>query len=201
MESCWIPTNIRAIKYGAKTLLQKLLRLLRRKSGLMQNKIFIEKMLPKDWKQVKEIYIEGIATGIATFQKGAPAWEDWDNSHTPECRIVARSEGEILGWAALSPVSSRCVYAGVAEVSVYVSQSSKGKGIGSLLLMSLIEVSEENGYWTLQSGIFPENISSFKIHYKNGFREVGRRERIGKLNGVWRDTLLLERRSKNVGIS
>lgn len=167
----------------------------------MQGKIFIDKMLPEDWEQVRKIYIEGIATGNATFQEEVPAWEDWDKNHITECRIVARSEGEILGWAALSPVSSRCVYAGVAEVSVYVRQTSKGKGIGGLLLKYLIEKSEENGYWTLQSGIFPENISSLKIHYKHGFREVGRRVRIGKMNGMWRDTILLERRSENVGIS
>lgn len=158
-------------------------------------------MLPEDWEQVREVYLEGIATGNATFQKEAPAWKDWDNNHMLECRIVARLEGKVLGWAALSPVSSRCVYAGVAEVSVYVSHISKGKGIGCLLLESLIEKSEENGLWTLQSGIFPENVSSLKIHYKNDFREVGRRERIGKMDGVWRDTILLERRSKNVGVN
>ncbi|MFN7251340.1 MAG: GNAT family N-acetyltransferase [Anaerobacillus sp.] len=165
----------------------------------MESTIFIDKMLPEDWEQVREIYLEGIATGDATFQREAPSWEDWDNSHLLEYRIVARTEGKVLGWAALSPVSSRCVYAGVAEVSVYVSQISKGKGIGSLLLKSLIEKSEENGLWTLQSGIFPENVPSLKLHYKNGFREVGRRERIGKMDGVWRDTILLERRSKSVG--
>jgi L-amino acid N-acyltransferase YncA len=167
----------------------------------MESTIFIDKMLPEDWGKVKEIYLEGIATGNATFQKEVPSWEDWNNSHMSECRIVARSESEILGWAALSPVSSRCVYVGVAEVSVYVSQISKGKGIGSILLNSLIQKSEENGIWTLQSGIFPENVSSLKVHYKNGFREVGRRERIGKMDGVWRDTILVERRSKNVGVN
>lgn len=167
----------------------------------MESEVFIDKMLPEDWEQVREIYLEGIATGDATFQKEAPSWEEWDNSHMLEYRIVARSEGKVLGWAALSPVSSRCVYAGVAEVSVYVSQISKGKGIGSVLLKSLIEKSEVNGIWTLQSGIFPENVSSLKVHYKNGFREVGRRERIGKMDGVWRDTILLERRSKKVGVN
>ena len=167
----------------------------------MENTIFIDKMLPEDWEQVRGILLEGIVTGNATFQKEAPSWEDWDNSHMLECRIVARSSGRVLGWAALSPVSSRCVYAGVAEVSVYVSQTSNGKGIGSLLLKSLIEKSEENEFWMLQSGIFPENASSLKVHYKNGFREVGRRERIGKMDGVWRDTILLERRSKSVGVN
>jgi phosphinothricin acetyltransferase len=166
----------------------------------MQDSILIDKMLPEDWEEVREIYIEGMATGNATFQKQAPTWAEWDMSHKPECRIVARFEGEILGWAALSPVSSRWVYNGVAEVSIYVSQRYRGKGIGNRLLNSLITTSEENGYWTLQSGIFPENISSMALHKKYGFREVGRRERIGKMDGIWRDTILLERRSKTVGI-
>ncbi|MCQ6282881.1 GNAT family N-acetyltransferase [Bacillus sp. EB600] len=157
-------------------------------------------MLVEDWKQVREIYSEGIATGNATFQKEAPPWKEWDKSHKLECRIVARLEDKILGWAALSPVSSRSVYAGVAEVSIYVSQSSKGKGIGSKLLKALIESSEQNGYWTLQSGIFPENVPSLKLHKKYGFREVGRRERIGQMDGMWRDTILLERRSKKIGV-
>lgn len=125
-----------------------------------------------------------------------------NNQFSPsECRIVAGIAGKVLGWAALSPVSSRCVYAGVAEVSIYVSQSSQGKGIGSKLLKSLIEISEQHGYWTLQSGIFPENVASPKLHSKHGFRQVGRRERIGKMDGVWRDTILLERRSSKVGIN
>ncbi|RKL65872.1 N-acetyltransferase [Salipaludibacillus neizhouensis] len=165
----------------------------------MDRTIHIDKMFSKDWEQVREIYLEGIATGNATFQKDAPSWETWDNGHILECRIVARSEGEILGWAALSPISSRCVYTGVAEVSVYVSQSSKGKGIGSSLLKSLIKISEQNGIWTLQAGIFPENTSSLILHNKHGFREYGRRERIGKMDGVWRDIILLERRSNRVG--
>lgn len=157
-------------------------------------------MLVEDWKQVREIYLEGITTGNATFQKEAPSWEEWDKSHKLDCRIVAQLEDKILGWAGLSPVSSRSVYAGVAEVSIYVSQSSKGKGIGSKLLKALIESSEQNGYWTLQSGIFPENVPSLKLHKKYGFREVGRRERIGQMDGIWRDTILLERRSKKIGV-
>ena len=165
----------------------------------MEGSFKIDKMQPEDWEEVREIYLDGIATGHATFQKHAPAWGEWDNSHNAECRIVARSGGEVVGWAALSPVSSRCVYAGVGEVSVYVSQKHKGKGIGSLLLKSLIDISEQNGFWTLQSGIFPENEGSLAIHKKHGFREVGRRERIGKMDGVWRDTILLERRSKIAG--
>lgn len=166
----------------------------------MENVISIDKMLQEDWKQVREIYLEGIATGNATFQKEAPSWDDWNKGHILECRLVARLDGEVLGWAAISSVSSRCVYAGVAEVSIYVSQRSRGNGIGSKLLSSLIDESEQNGYWMLQSGIFPENASSLKLHKKYGFREVGRRERIGKLDGVWRDTILLERRSEKVGI-
>lgn len=167
----------------------------------MKDSIIIDKMLQKDWDQVREIFLEGIATGNATFQKDAPSWEAWDNDHIKECRIVARLDDNVLGWAALSPVSSRCVYAGVAEVSIYVSRNNGIKGIGSKLLQSLIEISEQNGYWTLQSGIFPENIPSLKLHVKYGFREVGRRERIGKLDGVWRDIILLERRSYKVGIN
>ncbi|MEH7336444.1 N-acetyltransferase family protein [Neobacillus drentensis] len=166
----------------------------------MKNLINIDKMQQEDWQQVKNIYLEGIATGNATFQKVAPSWEEWDNGHLTNCRIVARFEGTILGWAALSPVSSRPVYSGVAEVSIYVSQTSSGKGIGSKLLQALIDVSEEKGFWMLQASIFPENALSLQLHKKYGFREVGRRERIGKMDGVWRDTILLERRSSNVGI-
>jgi L-amino acid N-acyltransferase YncA len=162
-------------------------------------KFMLNKMQREDWEQVRNIYLEGIATGNATFQKEAPTWEEWDKGHTTRCRLVARTEGAVVGWAALSHISSRSVYAGVAEVSIYVSQKVKGMGIGSKLLKSLIECSEQEGYWMLQSGIFPENIASLLLHKKYGFREVGRRERIGKLDGVWRDTLLLERRSKVVG--
>ncbi|MCM3441318.1 N-acetyltransferase family protein (plasmid) [Metabacillus halosaccharovorans] len=167
----------------------------------MKNSIIIDKMLREDWEQVREIYLEGIASGNATFQKKAPSWEEWNHSHILDCRIVARSDAQVLGWAALSPVSSRCVYAGVAEVSIYVGEINKGKGIGSELLKSLIEISEQHGFWMLQSGIFPENVSSLRLHNKYGFREVGRRERIGKMNGVWRDVVLLERRSKVQGIN
>ncbi len=165
----------------------------------MEGSIKIEKMRSDDWEAVRAIYLEGIATGHATFQKEAPSWEEWDLGHNAECRIVARTEDEVVGWAALSPVSSRSVYAGVGEVSVYVSQKHIGRGIGSLLLKSLIEISEQNGFWTLQSSIFPENEGSIKLHINNGFRVMGRRERIGKMDGVWRDTILLERRSRIVG--
>lgn len=156
-------------------------------------------MQPDDWEQVREIYLEGISTGHATFQTEVPSWEEWDQGHLRECRLVASSGEKLIGWAALTPVSSRCVYAGVAEVSVYVRQKCQGKGIGHNLLETLIKSSEENGIWTLQSGIFPENLSSLKLHEKLGFREIGRRERIGKMNGVWRDVIMLERRSSKVG--
>jgi phosphinothricin acetyltransferase len=160
----------------------------------------IGQMLPADWEQVREIYREGIATGHATFETEAPSWEAWDAAHLKFARLVARDGKGIVGWAALSPVSQRCVYGGVAEVSVYVSTARRQSGVGGKLLAALISASEENGIWTLQAGMFPENTASRALHEKLGFREVGRRERIGKLNGAWRDTILLERRSRTVGI-
>ncbi|WP_078382588.1 GNAT family N-acetyltransferase [Sutcliffiella halmapala] len=166
----------------------------------MKSTIFIDEMGRGDWWQVRDIYLEGIDTGNATFQMEAPNWEEWDRGHLKECRIVVRSEGGILGWAALSSISNRPVYRGVAEVSIYARQTNKRKGIGSLLLKSLIEKSEQNGFWMLQSGVFPENTSSLHLHTKYGFREVGRRERIGEMKGCWRDVVLLERRSNKVGI-
>lgn len=156
----------------------------------------IRKLLPLDWEEVKSIYEKGIATGNATFQTSAPSWEEWDSSHLASCRIVAEKNEQVIGWAALTPVSSRCVYAGVAEVSVYVNPDQSGKGIGLALLAELIRMSEVEGIWTLQAGIFPENIGSLRIHEKAGFRVLGIREKIGKQHGVWRDTVLLERRSK-----
>lgn len=149
---------------------------------------------------VLRIYQEGIDTGNATFQTAAPSWEEWDHSHLPACRLVAEESGEVTGWAALTAISSRCVYAGVAEVSVYVALNAQGKGVGRALLQKLVEASEENGFWTLQAGIFPENTGSIKVHEINGFRVVGRREKIGKMGSWWRDTLLLERRSTKTGI-
>lgn len=149
---------------------------------------------------VLRIYEEGISTGNATFQTTAPSWEDWDKSHLTTCRMVAIENDEVIGWAALTSVSDRCVYAGVAEVSVYVALNANGKGVGKTLMQKLVEASEENGIWTLQAGIFPENTGSIKIHKANGFREVGRREKIGKMGDRWRDTLLLERRSTKAGI-
>jgi L-amino acid N-acyltransferase YncA len=153
-----------------------------------------------DWPSVRAIYLEGIATGNATFQQSAPDWPEWDKSHLESCRIVAVNQQEILGWAALSSVSSRCVYAGVAEVSVYVAQYAKRTGIGTLLLNNLITASEAAGIWTLQAGIFPENTASIHLHANAGFKIVGTRERLGSMNGRWRDVVLLERRSAVAGI-
>jgi len=158
-------------------------------------------MIEDDWQSVSEIYKQGIATGNATFQQEIPLYKDWDSGHLRNCRFVAIKNNEIVGWAALSPVSGRCVYAGVAEVSIYVSDKNRGDKIGQKLLEKLIIESENEKLWTLQAGIFPENIPSIKIHENLGFRKVGYRERIGKMNGVWRDTILLERRSKIIGIN
>lgn len=152
-----------------------------------------------DWEQVRSIYLEGIAAGNSTFETDAPSWEAWDTGHHEFARLVTRDGDKVLGWAALSPVSKRSVYRGVAELTVYVTESVRGKGIGRALLEALIKESEKNGVWTLQASIFPENTASVKLHLACGFREVGRRERIAILNGVWRDTLLFERRSKLVG--
>ncbi len=162
--------------------------------------ITVEKMQAADWQFVKQIYEKGIATGNATFQTSAPEWDEWNSSHLTHSRVVAKEGDNILGWAALTPVSGRFVYAGVAEVSVYVSDKARGKGLGKQLLQKLIKESEANNLWTLQAGIFPENIPSIKIHEDCGLRIIGKRERIGKMNGVWRDTVLLERRSKKVGV-
>lgn len=161
--------------------------------------IQIRALTAGDWEWVRSIYLEGIATGQATFETGAPSWERWDSAHLPAPRLVAASEKSIVGWAAVSPVSPRAVYAGVAEVSVYVGNDSRGKGVGRGLLETLVVESESNAIWTLQASIFPENVTSMALHKSCGFREVGRRERIGRMDGVWRDTLLLERRSKLVG--
>lgn len=161
--------------------------------------VIIEPMQSGDWAQVRAIYLEGIATGNATFETDAPTWEAWDKSHLSFGRLVARSGLNIAGWASLSPVSNRCVYGGVAEVSVYVGTVHRHKGLGRALLEELINHAEKNGIWTLQAGVFPENGATIALHRRCGFREVGRRERIGKLHGVWRDTILLERRSSFVG--
>ncbi len=153
-------------------------------------------MLPEHWPKVSKIYKEGILTGMATFEKEIPGWEDWNNDHLKACRLIATINGDIVGWAALSPVSSRCVYGGIGEVSVYVSQEFRGNHIGEILLRKLIADSEKNELWTIQSGIFPENIASIKLHEKVGFRKIGYREKIGELDGIWKDNILFERRSK-----
>ena len=154
-------------------------------------------MRGSDADAVLRIYQEGLDTGNASFETRAPTWEAWDAGHVPHSRFVAEDGGKVVGWAALSPVSDRCCYAGVAEVSVYVSR--RGEGVGSALLAAVIGESERRGIWTLNAGMFPENEASVALHMKHGFRVVGRRERIGQLGGVWRDTLLLERRSEVVG--
>jgi len=154
---------------------------------------------PEHWEQVRAIYSDGIATGEATFETETPSWESWDAGHLRVARLVAQQGSQIVGWAALSPVSDRCVYGGVAEVSVYVGDQHRGRGAGAVLLEALIEESEKNGFWTLQAGVFPENLASVGLHKKRGFREVGVRERLGRLEGRWRDVLLLERRSQVVG--
>ncbi|WP_101842764.1 GNAT family N-acetyltransferase [Halobacillus sp. Marseille-P3879] len=165
----------------------------------MEN-ICIEEMVPSDWKDVRRIYLEGIASGHATFETAAPSWEKWNASHSSACRFVARIGDTVAGWSALKPVSARSVYAGVAEVSVYVGKRNMKQGVGSRLMESVVKDSEARGFWTLQAGIFPENKASLQLHKRAGFREVGRRERIGKMEGVWRDIILMERRSSIAGI-
>ncbi|MBD0779552.1 N-acetyltransferase family protein [Maribacter sp. ANRC-HE7] len=156
-------------------------------------------MHPADWDSVAKIYAEGIATGYATFEKSIPAFQTWDKAHLPSCRWVAVENDSILGWAALSSASSLCVYGGVAEVSIYVGTAYTGKVLGTLPMHSLIASSENEGSWTLQSGIFPENQGSIALHRKAGFRYIGIRKKIGQLEGIWKDDLLFERRSKIVG--
>jgi L-amino acid N-acyltransferase YncA len=152
-------------------------------------------MRPEDWEAVRSIYLQGIATGNATFATSAPDWDEWNATHLPFCRLVARSGAELLGWAALSPYSRRQVYAGVAEIGIYIAEQARGRGIGTALMAALIAESEQNGIWTLQAGIFPENEASVALHQRFGFRVVGVRERIGRMNGLWRDVILMERRS------
>ena len=161
----------------------------------------LEPMGPADWESVRAIYREGIATGDATFEQSAPEWEQWDEGHLRACRLVARSGGEVIGWAALSPASRRRVYRGVAEVSVYVSGQARRKGVGMALLTALIESSEREGIWTLQAGIFPENTASVELHRRAGFRVVGIRERLGSMDGRWRDVVPCALRARRCGCS
>jgi phosphinothricin acetyltransferase len=154
----------------------------------------IRAMQPDDWPAVREIYQQGIATRQATFETAAPSWEEWDAGHLVDLRLVAEEDGEVVGWAALSAVSRRACYAGVAEASVYVAERARGRGAGSALLGRLLADADEAGFWTIQASIFPENAASLALHARCGFRMVGTRERIARLDGAWRDTVLLERR-------
>ena len=158
-------------------------------------------MTPGDWPDVRRIYADGIATGNATFETGVPEWDVWDRNHSTGCRLVARVGDDVVAWAALSPVSTRACYAGVAEHSIYVDEGYRGKGIGKLLLAEFAAETEAAGFWTLQSSIFPENRASIAIHLACGFRTIGRRKRVAVLNGEWRDTVIVERRSTVVGTS
>lgn len=162
-------------------------------------RVAVDSMVEADWPQVAAIYQEGIDTRLATFETAVPPWETWDAAHIAAGRLVARGDGRVLGWAALSPVSNRCVYAGVAEVSVYVAAAARGRGVGRALLTALVTSAEAAGLWTLQAGIFRENAASIALHEACGFRIVGYRERLGQLNGVWHDVILMERRSPVVG--
>jgi L-amino acid N-acyltransferase YncA len=161
--------------------------------------LLIRALTKDDWPAVAAIYAEGIATRNATFETAVPSWEAWNASHQAEHRLVAEEGGRIVGWAALSPVSDRCCYAGVAENSVYVAAEARGRGVGRALLEQLISATEAAGLWTIETGIFPENKASVALHERCGFRVVGVRKRLGQLDGVWRDVLLLERRSGVVG--
>ncbi|HEV8162931.1 MAG TPA: GNAT family N-acetyltransferase [Actinomycetota bacterium] len=158
----------------------------------------IQPLRPADWPAVRAIYQAGIATGDATFETAAPTWEAWDAAHLPGHRLKATDGDRVLGWAALAPVSDRRAYAGVAEDSIYVAPQAQGRGVGRALLDALVASAERAGIWTVQTGIFPENRASVRLHQACGFRVVGVRERIGRLHGRWRDVLLLERRSPRI---
>jgi L-amino acid N-acyltransferase YncA len=163
-----------------------------------QGALSIRELRPEDWPAVRAVYEEGIRGGDATFETETPSWERWDAAH-PELRLVGERDGSFVGWAALSPASARSCYRGVGEVSVYVAEAARGVGLGRELLDELVRRSEQDGYWTLTAGVFPENAASIRLHRACGFREVGVRERLGELRGVWRDVILLERRSTLVG--
>jgi len=163
--------------------------------------VTIAPLEPEHWEGVRAVFQDGIDSGIATFETTLGNWPAWDAAHRRDCRFVALADGVVVGWAALTPVSARSAYAGVAEVSVYVARACQGRGIGPRLLRHLVDASERAGIWTLQAVVFPQNAVSVATHRRAGFREVGRRERIALLRGAWQDTLLLERRSASVGIS
>lgn len=160
--------------------------------------MIVRNLRAEDWPHVRAIYEDGIRSGDATFETEPPAWDAWDAQH-PELRLVAERDGVVVGWAAVSPSSSRCCYRGVGEVSVYVAEMARGAGVGRALLRRLVESSEDAGYWTLTAGIFPENEPSLRVHRACGFRELGVHHKLGELNGVWRDVVRLERRSTVVG--
>jgi L-amino acid N-acyltransferase YncA len=162
---------------------------------LLATAVEIRDLRPGDWPEVAHVYEQGIETGNATFETEVPNWEEWDAAHLVEHRFVAESDGRVVGWIAAVPVSSRCCYAGVAEISAYVAEHARGQGIGATLLERLIESTEAAGFWTLETGVFPENAPSLALLKRHGFREVGIRERLGQVDGVWRDVVLLERRS------
>ena len=161
--------------------------------------MLIRKLREEDWPAVRAIYEQGIAGRNATFETEAPSWEAWDGAHLPSCRLVAEAKDPsntvLLGWTALAPVSERCCYVGVAESSVYVAERAQGRGVGRALLEQLVAHAEAGGIWTIQAGVFPENEASIRLHERCGFRVVGVRERLGQLDGIWRDVVLLERRS------
>jgi L-amino acid N-acyltransferase YncA len=160
--------------------------------------IRVRELRRTDWPAVAAIYGEGLQTGQATFETSVPAWEAWSSSHLEDHRLLAELDGAVVGWTALAPVSARAVYAGVVEESIYVAAGAQGRGIGRTLLTSLLAGADRAGIWTVQTGIFPENLASLALHRRCGFRTVGTRERLGRLNGVWRDVVLLERRSPAV---
>ena len=168
----------------------------------MSEEIRIEPMAADDWPAVRSIYLEGIATGLATFEHQAPDWAAWDASHRPDCRLVARDPaGNVLGWLALTRYSARAVYSGVADESVYVAAAARGRGVGAALMTALLDAAEAAGIWTLQAGVFTDNPASLALHERFGFRRVGVRERIGRdVTGRWRDVVLLERRSSTIGV-
>lgn len=166
----------------------------------MNNNIIIRELTKKDYPAIKLIFEEGLKTGNATFEETAPDWDMWNSSKLPYCRLAAIMDGKVVGWAALNETSSRKVYKGINEESIYIATEHFGKGIGKILMNALIEQSEEHGVWTLYASIFPENTASIKLHLSCGFREIGYMEKAGCMNGIWRDTVLFERRSKIIGI-